>query len=127
MEKIRGALQTAQEMAGDNVVVVYEGLHNTRQHFMLERGQFDHLFEGIHKLYWVPSYLAREDPSLEVLSPTRLIERTGIIANAAELDAALWSAITEAAKAGSLVLLLSAGGSGSLDEWARNQLKLVTH
>ena len=32
--KIRGALQLAQETAGDDVVVVYEGLHNTRQHFI---------------------------------------------------------------------------------------------
>src|SRR4029079_18478198 len=32
--KIRGALQLAHEVAGDAVVVVYEGLHNTRQHFI---------------------------------------------------------------------------------------------
>ncbi|MCW1907865.1 MAG: Mur ligase domain-containing protein [Candidatus Saccharibacteria bacterium] len=123
MEKIRGALQTAHEVAGDNIVVVYEGLHNTRQHFMLERGQFDGLFANIRELIWVPSYLAREDPKLELLSPAQLIERTGVTGKAAVLDESLWADITQAAKNGSLVLLISAGGGGSLDEWARQHVK----
>lgn len=123
MEKIRGALQTAREIAGENIVVVYEGLHNTRQHFMLERGQFDGLFTNIHELIWVPSYMAREDPTLAVLSPAQLIEQTGVSGKAAALDDSLWSVITQAAKDGSLVLLLSAGSGGSLDEWARQHVK----
>lgn len=123
MEKIRGALQVAQEVAGNNIVVVYEGLHNTRQHFMLEHNQFDGLFAGIKKLYWVPSYLAREDPKLERLTPKRLIELTGISAEPAELNDGLWRHISQAAESGSLVLLISAGGGNSLDEWARQQLQ----
>lgn len=126
MEKIRGAIQTAKEVAGDNVIVVYEGLHNTRQHFMLDRGQFKGLFEGLKQLFWVPSYLAREDPRLELLTPQKLIDRTGVKAIAAELDDQLWQDIIQDARSGSLVLLLSAGGGGSLDEWARHQLEAAS-
>ena len=88
-EKIAGALGVARETS-QNVVVVYEGLHNRRQHFMLDRGQFGGLFNGVKKLYWVPSYLAREDPDLETLSPAQLIAKTGYgFAEPAELDESL--------------------------------------
>ena len=69
-EKIRGAIQLTRELAGDNVVVVYEGLHNTRQHFIKDK--LKHLFDGVKTLYIVPSYLAREDPSLHILTPEDL-------------------------------------------------------
>src|SRR6185312_14498669 len=62
-EKIRGAMSVALEMAaesGQNVVVVYEPLTNRRQHYMLD--EYRDCFAGASKLYWIPSYLAREDP-----------------------------------------------------------------
>ena len=119
--KIRGALQTAHEIAGDDVVVVYEGLHNTRQHFI--KDELKHLFDGVKQLYIVPSYLAREDPNLPILSPAELRDllddpvrgRT----TAAELDPGLAKAIQEHLAAGDTVLCLSAGGGHSLDEWLR--------
>ena len=52
-EKIRGALQLGHEVASENLVVVYEGLHNTRQHFI--RDELVHLFDGVKHLYIVPS------------------------------------------------------------------------
>lgn len=118
-EKIEGALQMAHEVAGDNVVVVYEGLHNTRQHFIKE--QLQSLFKGVKKLYVVPSYLAREDQTLELLTPEKL---TNIIEHPAEriasqLNEELKKAITNDATTGNLVLCLSAGGGGSLDQWLR--------
>jgi len=119
-EKIRGALQIAQEMAGDNVVVVYEGLHNTRQHFIKE--DLKNLFEGVKKLYIVPSYLAREDETLEMLTPEKLCEITQkpVDREPAELNADLKSKILNLISQGYLVLCLSAGGGGSLDEWLRS-------
>ena len=118
-EKIRGALQTAHEVAGDNVVVVYEGLHNTRQHFI--RGELKDLFVGIKKLYVVPSYLAREDESLDLLTPEKLCEIIQKPDNRepVKLDENLKNTITEHANQGDLVLCLTAGGGGSLDEWLR--------
>lgn len=123
--KIRGALQLAKEVAGDNVVVVYEGLHNTRQHFIKQ--DLAALFENVKKLYIVPSYLAREDQDLKLLSPTDLVNllsnKTKEKAEPAKLDSGLLSRIQSHAKNGDLVLCFSAGGSGSLDEWLRKKIK----
>lgn len=120
-EKIRGALQMAREASGDNVVVVYEGLHNTRQNFIRE--ELKELFEKTKKLYIVPSYLAREDENLEMLTPEKLCQITQKPAerSPANLDTDLKNKITHHADNGDLVLCLSAGGGGSLDEWLRKE------
>lgn len=120
--KIRGALQIAREQAGDNVVVVYEGLHNTRQHFMKE--DLKAIFKGVKKLYIVPSYLAREDQNLALLTPEDLKKlldpKIQTVTSSAELNEKLTKSILKHTKDGDLVLCLSAGGGGSLDEWLRN-------
>lgn len=118
-KKIEGALQLAHEVAGDNVVVVYEGLHNTRQHFI--KAELAHLFDSAKKLYVVPSYLAREDESLQILSPQDIVNLTSKQhkAVASRLDDALKQAISQHLDAGDLVLCLTAGGGNSLDEWLR--------
>lgn len=120
-EKIRGALQMAHEVAGNNVVVVYEGLHNTRQHFI--KDDLQHLFDDVKQLYIVPSYLAREDESLALLSPQDLVSLTAHPekAHAVEMNDALRHTIQKHIDAGDLVLCLTAGGGGSLDEWLRLQ------
>jgi UDP-N-acetylmuramate--alanine ligase len=119
--KIRGALQLAHEVAGENVVVVYEGLHNTRQHFI--KDELVHLFDGVKQLYIVPSYLAREDESLALLSPSDLKNlmsgETKKHTEPAELDDALAGRIRQHAADGDLVLCITAGGGNSLDEWLR--------
>ena len=119
--KIRGALQTARETAGDNVVVIYEGLHNTRQHFI--KKDIVHLFDDIKRLYIVPSYLAREDKNLPLLTPSDLKELLSPKAQShtetAELDQQLHTSIEKHLKEGALVLCLTAGGGYSLDEWLR--------
>jgi UDP-N-acetylmuramate--alanine ligase len=124
-EKIQGAIGVALE-TNQNVVVVYEGLHNRRQHFMLEREQFAHLFDGVKKLYWVPSYLAREDPSQELLTPEKLIALTHLeaLASPMQLDDTLWEEITTHLTNSDLVLCISAGGGGSLDEWVRAKVNI---
>lgn len=121
--KIRGALQLAHEVAGDNVVVVYEGLHNTRQHFI--KDELRTLFDGVKEVYIVPSYLAREDPSLPLLSPDDLAAllspETQAKAHSAALDPGLAEAIKKHLAQGDLVLCITAGGGHSLDEWLRQQ------
>ncbi len=120
-EKIQGALQLAHEVAGNSVVVVYEGLHNTRQHFIKE--QLKNLFAGTHKLYIVPSYLAREDESLELLTPDKLCELITAPEERipSDLDYKLAKALEADVENGKLVLCLTAGGGGSLDEWLRKK------
>ena len=120
-KKIEGALQLAHEVAGDNVVVVYEGLHNTRQHFI--KDDLAHLFDSVKKLYVVPSYLAREDESLALLSPQDIIDLTskpdkGV---ASQCNDDLKQSIKQHIDAGDLVLCLTAGGGNSLDEWLRKE------
>lgn len=119
--KIRGALQLAHEVADNNVVVVYEGLHNTRQHFI--KAELENLFDGVKKLYIVPSYLAREDQSLKLLTPDDLkllmSADTQTVTEAALLDGALRESIVRHLEAGDTVLCLTAGGGHSLDEWLR--------
>lgn len=117
--KIRGALEVARELTAANIVVVYEGLHNTRQHFIKE--QLKSLFDPAKLIYVVPSYLAREDKTKAILSPkdiATLVSKSGN-AFAAKLDEELRSKISAHALAGDLVLCFSAGGAGSLDEWLR--------
>ena len=122
--KIRGALQLAGEVAGENIVVVYEGLHNTRQHFI--KDELGSLFDSVKQLYIVPSYLAREDPKLKILSPTNLLNmlsnKSKGHAEAVTLDGELAAKLKKHAADGDLVLALSAGGSGSLDEWLHEQI-----
>lgn len=121
--KIRGALQLGHEIAGDNLVVVYEGLHNTRQHFI--KKELLYLFSLVRFLHIVPSYLARENASLKLLSPADLKyfmskgtqERT----TSSQLDNDLKHTIKKHIAEGNLVLCLTAGSSRSLDEWLRTE------
>lgn len=121
--KIAGAVQLGKETAGEKLVVVYEGLHNTRQHFIKE--EMKHLFDGIRQIFIVPSYLAREDESLALLSPSDLRDLLSEEAQAVTvpsiLDDTLKDSIQQNIKAGNTVLCLTAGGGGSLDEWLRKE------
>ncbi|HSW79341.1 MAG TPA: hypothetical protein VLG47_01040, partial [Candidatus Saccharimonadales bacterium] len=121
--KIEGALQLAHEVAESNVVVIYEGLHNTRQHFI--KDDLKHLFDEVKKLYIVPSYLAREDENLQLLSPadlrTLLSPESQAHTEPMQLDDNLKLAIQSHLNNHDLVLCLTAGGGNSLDEWLRKE------
>ena len=121
--KIRGTLETAEEVAPGNVVVVYEGLHNTRQHFI--KDDLGNLFDRVKHLYIVPSYLAREDESLQLLTPEDLKNFLSKPAQAkttpAELNPRLKESISTHLVNGDTVVCISAGGGGSLDEWLRRE------
>lgn len=122
VEKIRGAMSVALEIAEEKnkqLVVVYEPLHNRRQHYI--KNDYKDCFDGVSKLYWVPSYLAREDPSQQIINPSEMITYldNGDIAEASELDATLKGAIQKHLDNGDMVVAMSGGGGGSLDEWLR--------
>ena len=123
-EKIRGAMSVASEMAaekGQNLVIVYEPLTNRRQHYMLN--DYGDCFAGAQKLYWLPSYLAREDPNQRIIPPQELISHLPdqSFAEAAERDAKLKSAIQKHLDAGDMVVGMVGGGGDSLDEWIRRE------
>lgn len=129
-EKIRGCLQTAREACARSdlahgrpkgLVVVYEPLTDRRQHYI--KDAYRDLFAEVKKLYWVPSYKARENPNQAELSPAELIAcmDNKDIAEPAELNTQLHAAIKAHLNAGDLVVCLSGGGGGSLDEWLRRE------
>lgn len=121
-EKIRGAMSVALELAakkGKEVVIVYEPLTNRRQHYMLH--DYKDCFAGAKKVYWIPSYLAREDPSQRVIPPQELISYLSdpSIAEAKERDDDLASTIRQHLEQGDMVVAIAGGGGDSLDEWIR--------
>ncbi|HET7060294.1 MAG TPA: Mur ligase domain-containing protein [Candidatus Saccharimonadales bacterium] len=123
-EKIRGAMSVATEMAaesGQKVVVVYEPLTNRRQHYMMD--DYQDCFDGASKLYWIPSYLAREDPAQPVIPPDELITHLAdpSIAEPMERDDKLKNAILKHLDAGDMVVCMAGGGGGSLDDWLRKE------
>jgi len=121
-EKIRGAMSVATEMAaetGQKLVVVYEPLTNRRQHYMLD--DYKDCFNGADKLYWIPSYLAREDPTQRVISPAELISHLDdpSIAEPMERDTKLKQTIQKHLDGGDMVVCMAGGGGDSLDDWLR--------
>jgi UDP-N-acetylmuramate--alanine ligase len=123
-EKIRGAMSVATEMAqesGQNLIVVYEPLTNRRQHFM--QSEYKDVFAGASHVYWIPSYLAREDPDQRVIPPSELITQLSdpSIATPMERDDNLKTVIQEHLNKGDMVVGMAGGGGDSLDDWLRAQ------
>lgn len=117
--EIEATLQMASEMS-DHVVLVYQPHQNIRQHGV--RDQYTNQFEKAETIYWLPTYLSREDPNLEVLKPEDLIKN---ITNKnaiqiAEFDDNLWDKIQNARNNGKLVLGM---GAGKIDGWLRERLE----
>jgi UDP-N-acetylmuramate--alanine ligase len=77
--------------------------------------------ELAEKVYWLPTYLSREDPNLPVLSPHELTERlTNIdVVIYADLNDELWTSISTDRQNGNLVLCM---GAGNIDGWLRQNL-----
>jgi UDP-N-acetylmuramate--alanine ligase len=123
-EKIRGAMSVALEKAAINnqpLIVIYEPLTNRRQHYMLD--DYGDCFTGAAKVYWTPSYLAREDPTQRIIHPDELISRLADphIAEPAALNRQLKENIQKHLDEGVLVIGMAGGGGNSLDEWLRKE------
>ena len=115
--EIAATLQLAREM-NDNVVLVYQPHQNLRQHEL--RTQYTDCFEQANEIYWLPTYLTREDPTQEVLTPKDLTEdiTNHNAVHLADLDNSLWENIQKARDRGALVLVM---GAGSVDGWLREK------
>ncbi len=125
-EKIRGAMSVATEMAvekSQKVVIVYEPLTDRRQHYMAD--DYQDCFDGASKLYWIPSYLAREDPGQRVIPPSELVTHLAdpSIAEPMERGAHLKATIKKHLEDGDMVVCMAGGGGGSLDDWLREEFK----
>lgn len=116
--EIAATLQLASELS-DHIVLIYQPHQNIRQHEIVS--QYTDQFEKAEAIYWLPTYLAREDPNLPILKPEELIqnitnkERIHI----ADFNDELWDIIQEERKKGKLILFM---GAGKIDGWLRGKL-----
>jgi len=119
--EIAATIQMAKEL-NRNVVVVYQPHQNVRQHEIIRENAYAHCFDGVEKLYWLPTYLSREQKDLPILSPTELIVSINpdIKAEYDEMNETLWQKIKAHYKSGDLVLAMSAG---DLDIWLREKVR----
>lgn len=116
--EIRATLQMARELS-HHVVLVYQPHQNVRQHEVRQR-YTDEIFANANEIYWLPTYLSREDQNLPILTPPELTEKlTKNQLHLAELDSELWRNINNSLQQGKLVLCM---GAGSIDAWLRQQL-----
>lgn len=114
-DEIAATLQLASELS-DHVVVVYQPHQNIRQHQV----SYSDCFDGCEKIYWLPTYLSREDSNLAILSPQELaknIDPNKIIY--CDMSDDLVHSIKTEITAGKLVIIM---GAGSIDDWARKTL-----
>lgn len=118
--EIAATLQMARELS-DYVVLVYQPHQNIRQHELREQ-YTDAVFESANEIYWLPTYLSREDPALEVLPPSELTQALSQndSLHLSELDAQLWDDIQRHRDAGHLVLCM---GAGTIDGWVRELIE----
>ncbi len=116
--EIAATLQLAHELS-DHIVVVYQPHQNTRQYQV--RAQYADCMKSAQKIYWLPTYLSRENPNLPVLQPEQLTENltNRNIVEYRDLNSQLWTDIQRERALGNLVLVM---GAGSIDSWLRQQL-----
>ena len=101
------------------VVVVYQPHQNTRQHEVQDL--YYDAFIGAEKVFWLPTYLTREDESLPILKPMDFINglNNAEVAEPAEINDELFEQILKYCDGGYLVVLMAAGPA---DEWLREKL-----
>lgn len=116
--EIKATLQMAKEVS-DKVVLVYQPHQNVRQH-EIRADYTSEVFQDADKVYWLPTYLSREDPALEILTPEQLSSQMpeGLV-TPMDMNDELWQKINEHTAVGDLVLVM---GAGSIDNWTRQQL-----
>jgi UDP-N-acetylmuramate--alanine ligase len=125
-EKIRGAMSVANEIAvakDKPLVVIYEPLTNRRQKYIIN--EYQDCFNGASHLYWLPSYLAREDPQERIIEPQELINhlKDPTIAEPALRDKKLEEIIRHHLREGHMVVAIAGGGGNSLDDWLRDKFR----
>ena len=119
-EEIEATIEIANEeserLGRKGVVAIYEPHQNTRQHEV--KDGYKNVFEKAKKVFWLPTYLTREDPSLAVLTPEDFIKDLVDpgIAEAAEPNEDLEKRLKNLVKDGYLILLMTAGPA---DSWLR--------
>ena len=117
---LEAAEETATREGYTGVIVVYEPHQNTRQHAIRE--QYKNVFDAATLVYWLPTYLTREDPSLRILAPDDLIMdlESPSLAKVVNSEEQLITWLRQDYADNYLIILLSAGPA---DAWLRGVIK----
>lgn len=122
-EEIKATLEIAKEQAKLNnnkgVVAIYEPHQNTRQHEVFDG--YKNVFLDADEIFWLPTFLTRENPELFVYQPRDFIRSltNKDVAHTAECDEKLAKKIQKFAKDNYLVILMTAGPA---DKWLRENI-----
>lgn len=121
--EIQATLQLAKEVAeasNRKVALIYQPHQNIRQHELRTEYTPD-VFANAAMVYWLPTYLSREDPTLPILEPRQLTEQLAHndTLHYASLDDALWKTIQKLIAENYLVVAM---GAGSIDRWLREKI-----
>ena len=113
---INVAREEAKRLGLKGVVAIYEPHQNVRQHEV--KDGYKDSFVGVDKIFWLPTYLVREDPELKVLTPEDLIAdlENREVAEPAEPNEDLAEKLKGYQKDEYLILLMTAGPA---DAWLR--------
>lgn len=119
-EEIAATIAIAREEADRNhlqgVVAIYQPHQNTRQHQV--RDGYRDAFLGVDQLFWLPTYLTREDPSLPIITPEEFIKdlkldstssQHSVVAHPAESLDEIADQLRTYRDQGYLLLLMTAG------------------
>ena len=110
------ARELCDREAWRGVVVLYQPHQNSRQHEI--KSDYHDAFLGADKIFWVPTYLVRENPKLKILSPADLVAGldNAEVAEAVELNDELAQKLKSLHNDGWMILLMTAGPA---DAWFR--------
>ena len=120
--EIAATLEMAKEVAEhqgfSGISLIYQPHQNIRQHEV--RTEYtQEVFKNANEVLWLPTYLSRENPDLEILTSEQLSSNIAEKTELFDIDDKLHSRIKELRKQNRLVLAMSAG---SLDSWLRKNV-----
>ncbi|MFV0484932.1 MAG: Mur ligase domain-containing protein [Candidatus Saccharimonadales bacterium] len=122
-KEISATVKMARELADKSgfkgLAVIYQPHQNIRQHEV--KADYKDAFKDADKIFWLPTYLTREDPNLPIIKSQELIATLSNAekAQAADLDDALATTIKNLSSDNWLILLMTAG---TADAWIRQQI-----
>ncbi|MDO4902464.1 MAG: Mur ligase domain-containing protein [bacterium] len=121
--EIEATLQMAKEVARrqgfSGVSLIYQPHQNVRQHEVAP-DYTEQVFKNADEVIWLPTYLSRENPDLEILTPEFLSKNISSKTQIIEMSPELAEKIAQLQAENRLVLAMSAG---SLDGWLRQNFK----